>query len=287
MLNLVSALILSTAVARAQSAQPAASTPSSSSISEAQSGSAADIFPGANLDGRVSLLRGTLKRMDPVRNQLVLHTFGGGDLHIWFDPRTKLVAESGNSRWSALTVGQILSIDAVSHQGKLFARSVRTEQATSSEMSGQIVSYDATRSRLTLRDRMSPQQFSLKVLPSTVVTNGTQPSSMQGLQQGMLVHVWFTASDRSASHIEILAQPGNTYVFQGRVIALDLRSRMLSLSNDTDQSVRELSFAGLDDRNVSSLKEGIQVNIQARFDGDHYNILSVTPVSSNPASPNP
>jgi hypothetical protein len=82
--------------------------------------------------------------------------------------------------------------------------------------------------------------------------------------------------------VEILAEPGNSFTFEGRVIAVDLRARVLGLSNDTDHSFREIAIGSLDASSLSYLREGAEVNIQAEFDGEHYNARAVAPVSHTP-----
>jgi hypothetical protein len=63
---------------------------------------------------------------------------------------------------------------------------------------------------------------------------------------------------------------------------VDLRSRVLALSNDSDQSVRELAIGSLDADSLRLLREGVDVSIQAEFDGERYNARSVSVVSRNP-----
>jgi hypothetical protein len=112
--------------------------------------------------------------------------------------------------------------------------------------------------------------------------NKGQAIAAASLSSGMLVRVWFTAAQNTADNIEILAERGSSFTFQGHVVSVDLRSRVVALSNDTDQSLRELNFSSLDPANVRLLHEGAEVNIQAEFDGDRYNVRAVTPVTRNP-----
>ena len=149
------------------------------------------------------------------------------------------------------------------------------------ELNGQIVRYDATRSRLTLRDPMSPQSLALRVTPSTVIVNHGQPASPQTLSAGMLVQVWFSPAQKAATKIEILAERGNSFTFQGRVVSVDLRTRSLAISNDTDQNVHEIAIGALDNSSLGLLREGADVTIQAEFDGDRYNARSVALVPKN------
>jgi hypothetical protein len=98
----------------------------------------------------------------------------------------------------------------------------------------------------------------------------------------MLVQVWFSPAQNAANRIEILAERGNSFTFQGRIVAVDLRSRVVALSNDSDQSVHELTIGSLDSTSLDLLREGADVSIQAEFDGERYNARTVNLVSRNP-----
>jgi hypothetical protein len=230
----------------------------------------------------VGLVRGVVKRLDPIHDQLLIHSFGGGDLRIAFDGRTQLFSENTRTRLTSIPAGSVVSVDTVIDGGKLFARAVRTSPSNAAELSGQVVDYNPAKSRLTLRDAMSPDGISLRISSSTTVVNQGQPASLQTLSPGMLVRVWFSPAQNAANRVEILAERGNSFTFEGRVIALDLRSHVLSLSNDTDQSVRELAIGTLDATSLGLLREGSDVNIQAEFDGERYNVRAVAAVPSHP-----
>jgi len=234
--------------------------------------------PGA----KIGLVRGVVKRMDPIHDQLVIHAFGGRDIRIAFDPRTKLLPEKKGAQLSALPLGTVVAVDTVIDNGKLFARSVRTSPANAAELNGQVVRYDATRLRLYLRDPLSPEGTSVPVTSATTIVNQGRPASPQDLAPGMLVRVWFSPAYNAASKVEIFAQRGNSFTFAGRVISVDLRSHVVSLSNDTDQSVRELAIDSLNDSTLHLLKEGANVSIQAEFDGERYNVRSVALLSPQP-----
>ena len=225
---------------------------------------------------KVGLVRGVIKRLDPIHDQLLIHAFGGGDLRIAFDGRTQLVSENTRTRLSSIPAGSVVSVDTVIDSGKLFARAVRTGPSNAAELSGQVVGYNAAKSRITLRDPINPEGVSLRMTSSTTVVNRGQPASPQALSPGMLVRVWFSPAQNAANKVEILAERGNSFAFEGRIIAVDLRSRVLALSNDADQSVRELAIGSLDANSLALLREGADVNIQAEFDGDRYNVRTVT-----------
>jgi Domain of unknown function (DUF5666) len=266
---------------RAQVAPPAPSEVSSERGAAHQAATAGDnplLKPGS----KVSLVRGVLKRLDPIHDQLVIHAFGGGDVRIAFDPRTQLLPENPHAHLTGLPLGSAVSVDTVINEGKLFAVTVRTGPSNAAELNGQVVRYDAAKSQLTLRDPISPEGISLHIDASTAVTNQGHAASVQALAPGMLVRVWFSPTKDAANKIEIFAERGNSFTFEGKVVSVDLRSRVLSLSNESDQSVRELAIGSLDAPSLNLLREGADVNIRAEFDGDRYNVRAVSLMPHTP-----
>jgi hypothetical protein len=273
MLKLLWVILLAAGWAGAQSIAPATS---GSSANPKSPSAADDLAPAHKSEGKVSLARGVLKQLDPIHDELIIQPFGGGQIRIRFDMATKLLPQNTALDLTKLRAGAILSVDTAIQDGKLYAVSVRTGNYGVAELSGQIERYDPTRSELTLNDRLSPESISLRVSPTTQVVKDGKPLSLQALESGMLVHVSFSAQ-HMAREIEILAEPGSVFTFRGRILAVDLRSKTVSLSNDTDETLRELYFRSLDSNSLDLLREGTRATIEAEFDGEHYNIRSVTP----------
>jgi predicted RNA-binding protein len=273
----LAAASLTAGCVQAQTAAPAESGNASPQATAAVTDSAPST---RELAGKVGLVRGVVKRMDPIHDQLVIHAFGGGDVRIAFDPRTQFPPEKDATvRSTSIPVGTVVSVDTVMENGKLFAASVRTSTSHEAELNGQVVRYDVTRSRLIVRDPISPDQnVSLRITSGTTVVDRGKPASPEALSAGMLVRVRFSAAQHEATNVEILAARGNSFLFEGRVVAVDLRSHKLVLSNETDQSVRELAIGSLDAASLSLLHEGADVSIQAEFDGERYDIRTVTAV---------
>ena len=287
MVKFLSTMILSTMVLMVSCAQAQVAQPAAPDSGHPQTSAVGDDVPSVRRPGsKVGLVRGVVKQLDPIHDELLIHAFGGGDLRVAFDPRTQLLSENTTQntpqRFTSIPAGSVVSIDTVVDGGKLFALSVRTGSSNASELNGQVVKYDAAASRLTLREPISPKEsISLRITPSTTVVNQGQTASPQSLSPGMLVQVWFLPNQRAADRIEILAAPGASFSFSGRIVAVDLRSRVLALFNDSDQSIRELAIGSLDISNLGFLREGADVSIQAEFDGQRYNARSITPVSPN------
>jgi hypothetical protein len=260
---------------------PAVITPGDASA-QTTTTSTADAPPPGGPRAKVGLVRGVLKRMDPIHDQLLIHSFGGKDIRIAFDGRTHLLPETAHAHLTAVPTSSVVSVDTVIDGGKLFARSVRTGPSNTAELDGQVLRYDAAKSQLTLRDPISPEGISLHIAPSATVVNQGQPASPQILSTGMLVRVWLSPTENAANKVEIFAQRGNSFTFEGRIVAVDLRSGVVALSNNSDQSVRELAIGSLDAGTLALLREGANVNIQAEFDGDRYNVRTVTLAARNP-----
>jgi hypothetical protein len=282
MIRLLFPVILIVGCAQAQVAMPATSATMSDDAGRQQTTAATDVPLPGGPRAKVGLVRGVMKRLDPIHDQLLIHTFGGGVVRIAFDGRTQLLPENPRARLTSIPAGSVVSVDTVIDGGKLFARSVRTGPSNAAELNGQVLRYDAAKSRLTLRDPISPDGISLRITPSTTVVNQGQPATPQVLSSGMLVRVWLSPTENAANKVEILAERGNSFTFEGRIVAVDLRSHVLALSNDSDKSVRELAIGSLDAGSLDLLQEGADVNIQAEFDGDRYNVRTVTRASRNP-----
>jgi len=278
--KLLITLALIVVCAQAQSAAPATASGSADNAN-AQPRAIDDSSPAGEHVGKVGLVRGVLRRIDPIHDQLLIRAFGGGDIRIAFDPRTRIIAENAPVRLTSLGPGSVVSVDTVIESGKLFARSVRTGPSNAAELNGQVVRYDAAQSRLILSDPISPEGISVRIGPSTTVINQGQPASLQALSAGALVRVWFSASQNTANKIEVFAERGNSFTFQGRIVAVDLRSGIVSLVNDSDQSVRELAIGSLGASSVSLLREGANVSMQAVFDGNRYSVRSVAVVATH------
>jgi hypothetical protein len=231
---------------------------------------------------KVGLVRGIVKRVDPIHDQLWIHPFGGRDLPIAFDPSTKFLSDNSGKLSTSVPAGTVVSVDTVINAGKLFALSVRTSSSDMAELNGQVVRYDPAKARLIVRDPASPETVSLQMTPSTTVVNRGQSASPEGFSAGMLVRVSFSPAQHAAKNIEILAERGSSFTFQGRIVSVDLRSRAVSLFNDSDQSVRELAIGHLDASSLGLLREGADVSIQAEFDGDRYNVRTIALMPGNP-----
>jgi hypothetical protein len=235
--------------------------------------------------GQPTLMGGVIFKLDRVRDRMTLDLFGGGKTRILFDPRTHVYRDGMLGSLQDLQNGARVYVDTVLTGTDIFAQSirVRTKDATG-QSSGQVVSYDSRTGSLVLNDTMSPRQLKLRVLPVTVVSREGEAVSADDLRPGTLVAATFTsnADGQPAAHtISILAAPGNTFVFAGRVVQLDLHLDLLVIADPRDQKTYEVTF----DPNIvvvnDRLREGAMVEATTRFDGGRY-LASAIKIDSNP-----
>src|SRR5258708_12038916 len=95
--TILTSSILIGGCALSQAAPQAASiTPDNGSTSQNQTsqnqGSGPGLTPAELPRGKTSLVRGVLKRLDPVHDQLLIHAFGGGDGRVALAPRTQMLS---------------------------------------------------------------------------------------------------------------------------------------------------------------------------------------------------
>ncbi len=227
---------------------------------------------------KATLVGGRVEKLDRVQDRLTLQVFGGGKMKVVFDPRTRIYRDGAPASAADLRPGDRVYVDTILDGSTVFARSIRLKStAPTGESQGVIVSY--RRGVLTMRDRLSPHSVTVRLSPSTRIVKGDKVSSATELVPGALVAVKFGAQQDGhdlAREVAVLAVPGSSFTFAGEVINLDLRTGLLVLHSSTDRRTYEIYLdeaAGTVDDN---LRQGAQVSVIARFDGDRYVARNVT-----------
>ncbi len=227
---------------------------------------------------KATLVGGRVEKLDRVQDRLTLQVFGGGKMKVVFDPRTRIYRDGVPASAADLRPGDRVYVDTILDGSTVFARSIRLKStAPTGESQGVIVSY--RRGVLTMRDQLSPHSVTVRLSPSTRIVKGDKVSSANELVPGALVAVKFGAQQDGhdlAREVAVLAVPGSSFTFAGEVINLDLRTGLLVLHSSTDRKTYEIYLdeaAGTVDDN---LRQGAQVSVIARFDGDRYVARNVT-----------
>ncbi|MGC2195662.1 MAG: hypothetical protein WA628_13370 [Terriglobales bacterium] len=232
--------------------------------------------------GEVSLIGGTVARMDPIRDRMVVRAFGGREITIDFDVRTVVLRGADPASAHEIRPGTRVYADTILKDRRIFAKTVRIQTSASlGETRGQVTAYDPVQRLLKVRDLISSQPISLRLNALTDIRAGGHPVQANGLVSGTLVQVVFHSGFEgvnSAQKIDILARPGSTFTFAGTIAVVDLRDGHLTLLETASDNLFEVALDSLSSDSKRRLKQGMDVVVQARFDGHKYEAQSIEPV---------
>lgn len=231
-------------------------------------------------EGTVSLIGGTVKSVDQVRDKLLVRVFGGKVLKMAFDERTHIYRDGAETTQLGIHKGDRVYVDTMLDGPWVFARNIRVEtSAIVADSTGQVVSVNRHEGTVSLRDSVLAQTVIFQVDDKTSLRRDQQPVSLSELTPGSLVAVKF-APERThrgvAREVVILAAPGMQFTFAGKVAYLDLRSGILSLANQADGKTYDLNFSPRRVDKLDALGVGSQVTVQATFERAGYRADSVT-----------
>ena len=230
--------------------------------------------------GKVTLVGGTVKSVDRIRNRVVIQPFGGGTMKMNFDERTHIYRDGVETTQLGIHKGDRVYVDTMFDGSAVFARNIRVRSNSQpAHAEGQVVSFDEQSGMLVLRDRLTSQPVSLRASGNTVVTVGGKAGTIADLKPGSIVTVRFSpyrANSGSATEIAIAAVPGTVFTFSGKVTNLDLRSGVISVENRTDDKTYDINFNITQVAQRDALSIGSDVTVQAVFQGDGYLAQSVT-----------
>src|SRR5436853_6563214 len=128
------------------SQQPAPQKPPAKSNPEAErerSGSDTLLDLPALPESKVTLIGGTVAKLDPVRDRMALRPFGGGQMEIAFDMRTKIYRDGAVAGMRDLRPGHRAYVDTMLNGDQVFARTIRIDtRNTTGEARRQVVSHN-------------------------------------------------------------------------------------------------------------------------------------------------
>lgn len=228
--------------------------------------------------GRVSLIGGTVQKVDPIRQRLTVRVFGNNKkMTFGYDERSHLFRDDVPVSYKALQRGEHVYIDSMlDRDNHLFARNVRVVTSLKpADARGQITQFQPQTGTLVIRDELSQGPVYLHIGPDTKIT-GKGADSRQDLIPGSLVAVRF-ASDYhkgdTAKEVEIVAMPGALFTFAGNVTHLDVPDGVIAVHNQSDDKTYELQFEpGVVSDNITV---GTSVVISAEFAGSGYRAKTV------------
>jgi len=227
--------------------------------------------------GKTSLIGGKVAGIDGVHNKLSVHIFGGGKWTVAFDERTHFYRDGAETTFERVKKGERVYVDTMLDNHRIFARNVRVVTKTgTSEARGQVTAVD--NGMITVQDNLSAREVQFSVDGETKVTREGTSARGGDIRPGSLIAVQFAPDKENrgvAREIAIVAAPGQTVTFAGKVMHLDLRNNQLAVENNTDNKTYEIAI----DRKEtlpSNLMVGSDVTVAAVFDGRQYKANSIS-----------
>ena len=230
--------------------------------------------------GGTTLVGGTIRSVDRIRNRMVVNVFGGGHWKVSFDERTHIFRNGAETTQLALKKGERVYVDTMLDPANhdILARNIRVGvTAPPADASGQITSVDTEHGQLSLRDNINSVPVHFGVDKETLITNGNTPITLGSVKPGALVHVKFSAQSGYrgiARQITVIAMPGAAFTFVGKVAYLDMHRGLLAVQN-IDGKTYDIHFSPHDTTETRNLSVGTPVKIVAVFEGSQYTAQSV------------
>jgi hypothetical protein len=239
---------------------------------------------------KVSLIGGTVTRLDRVQDQMTVQPFGDKrQMRLAFDVRTRFYRDKQPATEREIKPGQRIYVDTMLDGSRVFAKTIWIETGTpNGNGRGQVLAYDPQNGILTVRDELSSQPLKFRMDKTAAIRQGNETRSLSDLRPGSLVALVFGPEQErygTIQQVSILAQPGSQFSFVGRVTYLDLSRKMIALENQTDNQSYEIYLESLPGSSVRGLRQGSLVSISAVFDGTHYvaHRIELTPTAQTPA----
>ena len=237
-------------------------------------------------DKPMSLIGGKVKKIDAVRNRVLIQPFGGGrEISVLFDERSRIYRNGAAATVLGIHRGERIYVDTMSLNHKVFARTVRMETATGPmEAHGQVVSFNPENNVVQMRESLTAQLISFSIANRTALHKRNGVASTADLVPGALIDAVFAPGGKGgiADDLTILAVPGTSYVFVGRITNVDLRRGLLDIENENDQKNYELSYDAARNPDHDRLRVGAKVAAHANFNGTTYSVDSIAIVEPAP-----
>ncbi len=234
---------------------------------------------------KATLVGGTIQKLDRVRDEITVQVFGGGKMKIFFDTRTHIYQGREPGLTSDLRQGDRVYVDTILDGSDVFAKTIRLKTvASAGESQGIVTSYHADKGELALRDPLSPRPLKIRITPQTQIVQDGHSASAAELVSGTLVAIKFGSQQDGrdvAREISVLAVPGASFTFTGRVTGLDLRLGLLVLTSSTDNKTYEIYFDPAVVAADETLRQAADVTVLTRYDGTRYTARSVMVSSQN------
>jgi hypothetical protein len=224
----------------------------------------------------VTLIGGTVVSLDEIMNRMTLQPFGTKrKMDVRFDTRTHFYENGKPITEKEVKQGQRIYLDSMLNGTKVFAKTIWIQTAMDSGIGqGQIIDFDSRQQILTVRDELSSQPLKLHLTSATVINKGDQPGSTSDLTSNVLVALTF-GPQRQVQQVTILATPGTSFTFAGRVTFIDMSQKLIALDNRSDGKKYDVYVNAIPESILRQVREGSDVSVSAVFDGNQYAARSV------------
>ena len=233
---------------------------------------------------KLSLIGGTVKSIDQIRDSMAVRVYDAGTMHVKFDQRTHFYRDGKETTQLTVKKGDRVYLDTQLFEGKVFAKNVHVESGNrSADASGQIMSFNRKTGDMVVQDQLAGSAVRFRVDPQTTIKSGEARTTTSALRPGALIAVKFSPRSRSlgtAEEVSIIASPGASFTYFGRVTHLDVRSGLLAIENQADGKVYDIHYDSAT-RIPDNLTVGSQVTATAMFRGSDYVAQSIE-VNSGP-----
>jgi hypothetical protein len=234
----------------------------------------------------ITLIGGTVVRLDEIMNRMVVEPFGGKQkMKVAFDSRTHFYENGKPITEREIKQGQRIYLDTQLNGSRVFAKTIWIQTSTESGLGqGQILDFDPAKQILTVRDELSSQPIKMHLSSATVIRRGEQTAAVRDLVPGTLVSLSF-GPRHEVQRITVLATPGTSFTFAGRVTYLDMSRKMIAIDNRSDRKKYDVYVSAIPLNILRQVREGENVNVSAVFDGNQYDARSVTVVAGRSSQP--
>lgn len=291
-LSAVGALAAAPAMA-AQSAAAAQSAKLSGPLAVLEADNASGGLPGLPplpSAKNSTIFGGAIRQIDPVRDQFLLHVYGGRPMKVLFDERTQIYRDGVKIPVRDLRPADHASVQTALDGTRIYALSIHIlTSIPQGHYRGRVLRYDPSDGELQLDAYPSPQPFTVLVPgTATILRKGQSTFTSEGsgrfdLRRGAIVDVTFAGGGAAgvgamgiASQVVVLAVPGASFVFAGNIVSLNESSGVLMLVDPRDQKSYQISFVPGQIPGSGNLRVGQRVWITASYDGTAYIASNIT-----------
>ena len=197
-------------------------------------------------------------------------------MQVHFDTRTHFYLDGKPITEREVKQGQRIYLDTQLNGDRVFAKTIWIRTTAESGVGrGQIMDFDPGHKVVTVRDELSNQPLKLQLAPERDRSaKETSRARKATLVQGALVGIEFGAQ-RELRAITVLASPGSTFAFAGRVTFVDLSQKMIAIDNRSDGKKYDVPMDAIAPSVLRQIREGEEVSVSTVFDGNRYSARSV------------